>query len=88
MEVANCYCTLIVIENNYTKFLSIFRMLSSFRDQFDESQNVLIQDHNVNINVLAGVVNKEQAPVIQKVDSIIHQIKHDPSDGGGAIGFH
>ena len=87
MEVANCYCTLIVIENNNTKFLSIFRMLSSFLDQFDESQNLLIQDHN-NINVLASVVNKEQAPVIQKVDSAIHWMKHDPSDGGGAIGFH
>ena len=62
-------------------------MLSSFLDQFDESQNVLIQDHN-NINVLASVVNKEQAPVIQKVDSAIHRMKHDPSDGGGAIGFH
>ena len=50
--------------------------------------NVLIQDHNININVLAGVVNKDQALVVQKVDSIIHRIKHDPSDGSSAIGFH
>ena len=50
--------------------------------------NVLIQDHNININVLAGVVNKEQALVLQKVDSVIHRIKHDPSDGSSAIGFH
>ena len=75
-EVANCYCTLIVIENNHIKFLSIFRMLSSFWAQVDEIQNVLIQDHN-NINVLASVVNKEQAPVAQKVDSATHRIKND-----------
>ena len=50
--------------------------------------NVLIQGHNININVLAGVVSKEQALVVQKVDSVIHQIKHDPSDGSSAIGFH
>lgn len=39
-----------------------------------------IQDHN-NINVLASVVNKEQAPVVQKVDSATHRIKNKPSPG-------
>ena len=50
-------------------------MLPSFWAQVDESQNVLIQDHN-NIDVLASVVNKEQAPVVQKVDSATHRIKN------------
>ena len=48
-------------------------MLSSFWAQVDEIQNVLIQDHN-NINVLASVVNKEQATVVQKVDSATHRM--------------